>query len=251
MSWKQLWAALPLAGLIMLSGCGDHLVAPSPGNGTSADTLSALNRSPAKTMSVQISAVRGSSDAKLVKIFDNLAVRPSGTYWGGVRFVIVGGSGNQTFVDNQVAAAFTPSANHTATKVEAAIANSGLSYGSTGFILSINQDDNGLPGKALLTAQLPGLPYNYPGLCCVMVIGNIPSGLPLTGGQQYWLVLDGQSAPSSDGAGWYLDDTDEVHPFLDAVYCAYSTKCPNGPGWYAVQGTPYGTGAAFAVLGSK
>jgi hypothetical protein len=247
MGWKQLLATLPLASAIALHGCGGHLVAPSPANGASTNQLSGPSRT--KIMSVQI--VRSFSDAKYVKIFDNLAERPSGKYWGGSEVVIAGGNGNKLFLDDQLAAAFTPSANHTATVIEAAVVNPNLGYGSTGFTLNVNEDDNGVPGKTLLTAQLPGLPNNGLGICCALVIGKIPSGLPLSGGQQYWIVLNGQSAQPSDAAGWDMNATDQLHPFLDAVYCAYGSKCPNGPGWYPFKGTPLGSGIAFAVLGSS
>ncbi len=249
MSLKQWRAALSLTGLIIVAGCGGHLFGSSPVTEAPTNVLARPNRSVTKAMSLQIT--RSFSDANYLKIFDNLAQRPSGKYWGGTEFVIVGGDGNATFPDNQFAAAFTPSANQTATVIEAAIINSGFSYGSTGFTLTVNQDENGAPGKTLLSAQLPGLPYNGLGLCCALVVGKIPSGLPLSGGQQYWLVLDGQGAQSSDAAGWAMNATEQLHPFLDAVYCAYGSKCSNGPGWYTFQGTLEGTGAAFAVLGSK
>jgi hypothetical protein len=249
MDFKKLM--LPFAVALVLSGCGGHLVGPSSGTEASTSGLSSAMRTATRRMSVKIMNADSFPDAKYVRIFDNLARRPAGKYWGGAPFAIVGGSGNSEFTDDQFAAAFTPSANHTATMIEAAIVNSTLGYGSAGFSLSVNQDDNGVPGTALITAQLPALPQNYPGLCCAMVIGTIPSGLALTGGTQYWLVLNGQGALATDGAGWEQDDTDQVHPFLDAVYCAYASKCANGPGWYTFEGDDFGTGAAFAVLGSN
>jgi hypothetical protein len=202
-------------------------------------------------MSLQIA--RSFPDTKYVKIFDNLATLPSGKYWGESTLVIVGGGASSTYPDNQLAAAFTPAANHTASVIEAAIVIPVIAggYGSSGFTLSVNKDDKGVPGKALISASLPGLPSNGLGWCCAMVIGKIPAGLALSGGKQYWLVLNGQGAQSSDAAGWDMNATDQVHPFLDAVYCAYASKCSNGLGWHAVQIDFFGTGAAFAVLGSK
>lgn len=249
--WQRLSVALPLAGML-LGGCSSHLVAPAPGvarpagSESSTGSFSGPSVGGPKTMSVRFS--QDTSDAKLVKIYDNLGVLPSGKYWGGTLLVIVGGSGNTTFPDTQMAAAFTPSADHTATKIEAAIVSPTLGLGTSGFVLSLNADDNGVPGRALISAQLPGLPDNGFGLCCALVIGTIPNGVALSGGTQYWLVLDGQSGQSSDGAGWAMNDTDQVHTFLDAAYC--SVNCPRGPGWYPFQGTKFGTGAAFAVLGN-
>jgi hypothetical protein len=202
-------------------------------------------------MTLQVVDGRSFSNAKYVKIFDNLAAPPSGTYWGEVQIMVLGGGGNSTFPDDQLAAAFTPSANHTATKIEVALVQSSFGFGTAGFALSLNEDAGGVPGKALLTAQLPGLPNNGTGWCCALVVGTIPSGIALTGGSQYWIVVNGQGSQTSDGAAWDMNATDQVHPFLDAAYCSYASKCPNGIGWYPFSGTIYGTGAAFAVLGSS
>ncbi|MGA7354272.1 MAG: hypothetical protein WBW76_02445 [Candidatus Cybelea sp.] len=98
-----------MAGAIALHGCGGHLVAPSPVAEVSS-----------KNMSVKTDDSRSFSDATSVKIFDNLAQRPSGKYWGGAEVVIAGGNGGSTFPDTQIAAAFTPSANGTATVIEVA-----------------------------------------------------------------------------------------------------------------------------------
>jgi len=248
---RPLGATLPFAGVIVL-GCGGLLLASTPVAGASNGLLTGSNRSTTKTMSLQISDPRSLSDAKSVKIFDNLARLPSGAYWGGAEIVIIGGTaGNSTFPDTQLAAAFTPSANHTATMIEVATVNANLGYGTSGFTLSLNLDANGVPGKALISASLPGLPNNAPGLCCALVIGTIPSGLALSGGTQYWIFLNGQGGQPSDLAAWDMNATDQLHPFLDAAYCSYASKCPKGPGWYPFQGTFLGSGAAFAVLGSS
>ncbi|HEY2474546.1 MAG TPA: hypothetical protein VGI19_07055 [Candidatus Cybelea sp.] len=200
-------------------------------------------------MTVRIA--RSFPDTKNVNIFNNLARFPSGKYFGYVDAVIVGGGGNKQFPQDQIAAAFTPAANHTATVIEVAANDPHLGYGISGFSLSLNEDDKGVPGKTLLSAQIPQLPTNGLGFCCDLVIGSIPSGIALHGGEQYWIVLDGQNALSSDAAGWSTNTVDQVHPFLDATYCAYAGKCVNGVGWHTFQGTLYYSGAAFAVLGSN
>ena len=253
---KPLRTMLPFSGVIALAGvitlaCGAHLVAASPVTDPASNMRSGPGRSAPKTMSLQVVDGRTLSDAKYVKIFDNLAAPPSGTYWGEVELIILGSGGNNTFPDDQIAAAFTPSADHIATKIELAVVTSSLGYGNSGFSLSLNQDDHGVPGKVLLTAQLPGLPSNGSGWCCALVVGSIPSGIALRGGKQYWVVVNGQGSQPTDAAAWDMNATDQLHPFLDAVYCSYTSKCPNGAGWYPFSGTPFGTGAAFAVLGSS
>jgi hypothetical protein len=242
MRWRAFLGALPLAGALALHGCGGHLVAPSP-----------VTEASSKNMSVQANDFRSFSDAKSVKIFDNLAARPSGKYWGGAEVVIAGGNGGSTFPDTQIAAAFTPSADATATVIEVAAVCPGLyGYGcGGGFTLNLNQDNNGVPGTTLITAQIPEFPPNIP-LCCALIVGKIPSGLALHGGKQYWVVINGQKSQSTDLAAWDENTTDQLHPFLDAVYCAYAAKCPKGSGWYPFQeSVGFGTGLAFAVLGGS
>jgi hypothetical protein len=199
-------------------------------------------------MTVSIADARSVQDAKLVKIFDNLGASPSGAYWGGVQVVIVGGSGNAEFPSTQIAAAFTPTASASAREIEVAAVSPTIGYGDSGFSLSVNEDDKGVPGKALITAQLPGLPESPP-LCCSLVVGKDPNGLSLKAGTQYWVVISGQNAQSGNAAGWDENATDQLHPFLDAVYCSYTPNCPNGAGWYPFTGSDFGTGLAFAVLG--
>jgi hypothetical protein len=242
MVWRAFLGALPLAGALALHGCGGHLVAPSP-----------VTEASSKNMSVETDNSASFSDPKSVKIFDNLAARPSGKYWGGAEVVIAGGNGGSTFPDTQIAAAFTPSADATASVIEVAAVCPGLyGYGcGGGFTLNLNQDNNGVPGTTLITAQIPEFPPNIP-LCCALIVGKIPSGLALHGGKQYWVVINGQKSQSTDLAAWDENTTDQLHPFLDAVYCAYAAKCPKGSGWYPFQeSVGFGTGLAFAVLGGS
>jgi hypothetical protein len=245
---KDLRYTLSLAAAVVLSGCGGHFDGASPLTETPPGVAESSQRASA-TMTVRLADARSVPDAKLVKIFDNLGASPSGPYWGGVEVVVVGGSGNSEFPSTQLAAAFTPSASASATEIElAAVTPSLPGYGDGGFSLSVNADDKGVPGKALITAQLPGLPPSPP-LCCTLVIGKDPSGLSLKAGTQYWVVISGANAQSGNAAGWDENATDQLHPFLDAVYCSYTPNCPNGAGWYPFTGSDFGTGLAFAVLG--
>jgi hypothetical protein len=240
--WIELFGALPLTGAIALHGCSGQLIAPS-----------SVAEVSTKSMSVGTADSASFSGAQSVKVFDNLARRPSGPYWGGVQVVIAGGNGSATFPDTQIAGAFTPSTSATATSVEVAAVCPGMyGYGcGGGFTLNVNQDNNGVPGAALITAQIPQFPPNIP-LCCALIVGKIPSGLALQGGKQYWVVISGQNSQATDLAGWDENATDQLHPFLDAVYCAYASKCPSGPGWYPFQESiGFGTGLAFAVLGGR
>jgi hypothetical protein len=244
---NDFWYALPLAAAIVSSGCGGHFSGPTPLTETPAGNISQSQRA-STSMTVRIADARSVPNAKLVKIFDNLGTSPSGPYWGGVQVVVVGGSGNAVFPSTQMAAAFTPKTSASATEIKVAAVSPTIGYGDSGFVLSVNEDDKGVPGKALITAQLPGLPENPP-LCCSLVVGKDANGLSLKAGRQYWVVISGQNAQSGNAAGWNEEATDQLHPFLDAVYCSYAPKCQNGVGWYTFQGLDFGSGMAFAVLG--
>src|SRR5713226_4384133 len=93
-------------------------------------------------------------ESGLVTIFSNLASQyPNGEYWCCTGYNIMGpssGAGEQW-----IGAAFTPTANHTVTKITVAV---GFSQGTTnGAVLGLYSDNNGVPGKALKSWTLSNL----------------------------------------------------------------------------------------------
>jgi hypothetical protein len=249
MRWKDLRVALPLAVAIASSGCGGHLGGAAPLSEMPND-VRAANVHTNESMTVRIVDARSVPNAKLVIIHDNLGTNPTGPYWGGTQTVISGGGGSSEIPSTQIASAFTPSKNSTATVVKIALVAPSLpGFASSGFTLQVNDDDKGVPGKTLISAQLPAtLPPSIP-LCCALIVGTDSNGLALKAGKQYWVVVSGQNAQSDDAAGWNEKLTNQLHPSLAAVYCSYTASCPNGQGWYTFSGDEFGSGLAFAVLG--
>jgi hypothetical protein len=176
-------------------------------------------------------------DSGLVTIFSNLAAKyPKGQYWCCTGYNVMGpGSG---VGEQWMAAAFTPGADHTVTRIEVAVGYS--QQGTNGVVLSLNRDNNGVPGKALKTWNASGLPRF--GDCCTVVVKGDKSGIPVSAGKQYWVVLTTNSNEKDTVDAWNVDDTNQVDAATVATYPGTSNQ------WKAFQTTP---GLAFAVKGSN
>jgi hypothetical protein len=177
------------------------------------------------------------NDTGLVTIFSNLAAAyPKGEYWCCTGYNVMGpnsGAGEQW-----MAAAFTPRANHTVTKIEVAVGYS--QQGTNGVVLSLNHDNNGVPGKALKTWNVSGLPRF--GDCCGLVVKSDSTGIPVNAGTRYWIVLSTNSNESDTVDGWNVIDTNQVDSAMAATYPGAHNK------WEPLQPIP---GLAFAVKGSN
>lgn len=171
----------------------------------------------------------------LVTIFNNIAAKyPKGLYWCCSGYNVMGS--NSGVGEQWMAAAFTPNANHTVTRIAVAVGYS--QQGTNGVVISLNDDNNGVPGQVLKQWSATGLPRF--GDCCGLVVESDSAGIPITGGQQYWVVLSTNSKESDTVDAWNVDDTDQI----DSATVASFT----GTQWTVFQTTP---GLAFAVLGSN
>jgi hypothetical protein len=175
------------------------------------------------------------NDSSLITIFSNLAARyPKGAYWCCQGYNVMGP--NSGLGEQWMGAAFTPKADHTVTKIAVAVGYS--QQGTNGVVVSLNDDNNGVPGQALQTWNAAGLPRF--GDCCALVVESDASGIPVTAGKQYWVVLSTNSNETDTVDGWNVNDTDQVDPETLASYTSGK--------WTAFQATP---GVGFAVLGSN
>lgn len=175
------------------------------------------------------------NDAGLVTIFSNLATKyPKGEYWCCTGYNVMGPSQGEQWM----AAAFTPSADHTVTRIEVAAGWS--QTGANGVVISLNLDSNGVPGKAMKTWNAVGLPRF--GTCCTLVVKSDSAGIPVSGGKQYWVVLSTNSKESDTVDGWNVIDSNQVDPATVATFPGNNNK------WNAFQTTP---GLGFAVKGSN
>ena len=183
------------------------------------------------------SAATPTPDSKapeLVTISGHLADGyPNGLYWCCGGYNVMGP--NSGVGVQWMAAAFTPSANHTVTQIDV---GAGFSQGTTnGIVLSLNLDNKGKPGKALKTWSISGLPRF--GACCGLTTGT-DSGIAVTGGKQYWIVLKTDNSELDTVDGWNFDDTDQVNMATIASF--------TGKKWTVFQSTQ---GVAYAVRGSN
>ncbi len=182
----------------------------------------------------------------MVTIFNNIgSAYPKGTYWCCTGFTITGPTALSGFPEFWEAAAFTPSANHTVTRVKVAV---GFVEGVNGLLLGLYTDASGVPGKALKTWALSSLPTF--GSCCVVETKSDATGIPVTAGTQYWIVLKTNAKETTTWAAFNINDTDQTDPAPTAFYCSDNVggSCGNDNAWTAGEAQP---GPAFAVLGSN
>jgi hypothetical protein len=174
-------------------------------------------------------------DSGLVTIFSNLATKyPKGEYWCCTGYNVMGPAQGEQWM----AAAFTPTADHTVTTIEVAVGYS--QQGTNGVVVSLNRDNNGVPGKALKTWNASGLPRF--GTCCTLVAKSDSTGIPVSAGKQYWVVLSTNSKEQDTVDAWNVIDTDQVDSATVATFPGTNNH------WNAFQTTP---GLAFAVKGSN
>jgi hypothetical protein len=184
------------------------------------------------------------NDPSLVKIFDNIGTAyPKGSYWCCGGFTITGPTAISGFPEFWSAAAFTPAANNTITKIEVAV---GYVEGTNGLVLALYNDASGVPGTQIKAFAVSGLP-NF-GSCCTLVSATDKAGIAVTAGTQYWVVMKTSNKTSNTYAAWNQNDTDQVDPAPAAQYCSDDKggTCGTNDTWTAFSTQP---GLAFAVLG--
>lgn len=173
-------------------------------------------------------------DSGLVTIFSNLATKyPKGQYWCCTGYNVMGPSQGEQWM----AAAFTPAADHTVTRIEVAV---GYSQGTTnGVVVSLNSDNNGVPGRVLKTWNASGLPRF--GTCCALVVKSDSTGIPVSAGKQYWVVLSTNRREQDTVDAWNVIDSNQVDAATVATFPGTNNH------WKAFQTTP---GLGFAVMGN-
>ena len=79
---------------------------------------------------------------------------------------------------------FRPKADYLVTEVAVGATH----YQNTNvLVVSLNQDNHGIPGKALQTWYFSNLPNIW--TCCTLQTGKYARGIPVKKGKLYWVVL--------------------------------------------------------------
>lgn len=108
--------------------------------------------------------------------------------------------------------------------------------GTNSVNIGLYSDSNGVPGTALLAEDVSNLPAF--GSCCATMVVKDKSGIPVTAGTQYWVVLSTDDTNSDLVGDWNANTTDQVH--------SINLAANSGSGWTSQTAYPaYG----FAVLG--
>lgn len=179
-------------------------------------------------------------DAGLTVIAGNFSRYPLATYFSVFGNTIAQGPPQFPF---QVweGMPFTPAANATVTKIEVSAGRQGS--GDSGFEVGLYNDANGVPGTLIAGAHVSNLPIY--GECCAVATVSDPTGLAVTAGTQYWVVVY-TNANDPDIYAWAFNSTN-MTATLAAEWCeGSSTYCGNNSGkWIPYNYVQLG----FQVLG--
>jgi hypothetical protein len=120
--------------------------------------------------------------SKLVKIYSTLG-KGDNVYSTLSGFGILGTNTGQ-MLPEMVGNGFRPKADHVVTEVQVGATHL---QGTNVLVVSLNQDNNGVPGKALHTWHFTDLPAVWS--CCKLQTGKYAKGIKVKKGKLYWVVL--------------------------------------------------------------
>jgi hypothetical protein len=123
--------------------------------------------------------------SKLVKIYSTLG-KGSNVYNAISGYGILGPDAGQPWPQS-VGCGFRPKADHMVTEIQV-----GATYvqGTNTLVVSLNEDNKGIPGKALHSWHFSNLPTF--GSCCTLQSAKYAKGIPVKKGKLYWVVLSPQ-----------------------------------------------------------
>jgi len=180
--------------------------------------------------------------AKVTTIAGNLSDYPFGVFFCCYGNTIAGISSALGF-EVWAAIPFTPTADFKVTELEASVGY--IESADTNFLLSLYGDTSGLPGKVIKSFATSATTVF--GDCCTLATAKSSTGVPVTKGTQYWLVVstNDKKHPTFFGA-WAFNSTDmREHPI--AYWCKTTgNQCGSNNGkWTASTNLLPG----YAVLG--
>jgi len=165
---------LALAGAAWGQAANDGVITINGGRNTM------LMRTPSGPF---VPAVRPSSN--LVEIYSNLG-KGTKVYNAISGYGILGPDAGQPWPQS-VGCGFRPKADHTVTEIQV-----GATWvqGTNSLVVSLNENNKGIPGKALHTWHFSNLPIF--GHCCTLQTAKYAKGIPVKKGKLYWVVLSPQ-----------------------------------------------------------
>lgn len=170
-----LLVGLMLAGAAWGQAANDGVITINGGRNT------ILMRAPSEPF---VPAVTASSN--LVKIYSNLG-KGSQVYNAISGYGILGPDAGQPWPES-VGCGFRPKADHTVTEIQVAATHV---QGTNALVVTLNEDNKGIPGKALHTWHFSNLPTF--GQCCALQTAKYAKGIPVKKGKLYWVVLSPQA----------------------------------------------------------
>ncbi len=152
-----------------------------------------------------------SNNAALYTIYSNLGSKTD-AYDDTVAASVCGPNSSDCGGEVWVAAPFRPKSNAEVTKIEVAFGYWGIAGGTNGNAMSINEDNHGLPGKALHSWVFNNLPAAYS--CCTLQVGKFAQGkgVNVKKGTKYWVVAYTTKNEEAANDGWYNNYLDTVGP---------------------------------------
>jgi len=194
-----------------------------------------FGRNPSLAMAMRPSTVVCRVDpnpAKLYTIFTNLGTGKN-VYTDNVAWDVAGPDSGVT--EEWIAMPFTPTSDAEVTQISVAVQHNTGSPNS--FVLSLNQDSGGLPGKVIHRWLVKDLPRF--GTCCTLDVVRDAKGLKVKRGTQYWVAAETNSSERKTRDEWDLASA--------AIEGPFAINNNNGQGWY--QYTAFTS--AFGVFGKK
>jgi hypothetical protein len=118
----------------------------------------------------------------LVTIYSNLG-KGGKVYNQNAGVGVLGNDAGQ-MLPEMVGTAFRPKADHVVTEIQVGATHV---QGTNVLVVSLNQDNKGVPGKVLHTWHFSNLPVF--GSCCTLQTAKYAKGIPVKKGKLYWVVL--------------------------------------------------------------
>jgi hypothetical protein len=168
------------------------------------------------------------------KIASNLAKSSKGLYNCCFGYPIRAPSAGQQWL----AVFFKPATNTTVKTIQLPLSIQG---GTNAVVVTLNANAGGIPGTTLATFNVSSLPaFGTTGTCCALKTSTSTSGVAVTGGQTYWIVVKTGTGSTFQGV-WHANVINQT-----ATQSAAIVNTTTGGNWATTSLKP---GLASGVFG--